>query len=147
MSGNNTEKERLPFIRDDLFHIPDDPKEEPYLIGSKCKLCGRYFFPKRVVCYNCKEPSLEESPLSRRGKLEAGTISNIAPVGFKPPYIVGYVVLPEGVRFFTQLIVEGGELDEVEGELKPGREVELVIEKIREDDLGNDVIGFKFKII
>ena len=93
---------------------------------------------------------MEELPLSRRGKISAGVIAHVAPVGFKPPYAMAYVDLPEGVRLFSQLtdvelcnefVVPGTEL------LQPGTEVELVIEKIREDDAGNDVIGYKFKLV
>ena len=145
--NDKVEAERIPFIRDDLFRIPDEKGAEPYLVGSKCKLCGRYYFPRRTVCYICKETSLEDTPLSRKGKLESGTTSNIAPIGFTAPFIVGYVILPEGVRFFTQLILEGVPIEKAQEELKPGREVELVIDKLREDDRGDDVIGFKFKVI
>lgn len=145
--ADKIEEQRLPFIRDDLFSVPSEAGQKPHLIGSKCKTCGRFFFPKRIVCYYCKEASLEQVFLSRRGKLEAGTVSHIAPVGFKAPYVVGYVILPEGVRFFTQLIVEGVPVEKAQEELKPGRGVELVVEKIREDDRGNDVLGFKFKVL
>ena len=140
-------EKRLPFIRDDLFRIPSSG--EPYLIGSRCTSCGRVFFPRRTICCDCLlEGTMEEMPLSRRGKVYFGVIAHTAPLGFEAPYVVGYIDLPEGVRLFSQLV--DGELykdlvlpgTEI---LRPGTEVELVIEKIREDDTGSDVIGYKFK--
>lgn len=84
---------------------------------------------------------MEEVHLSQRGKLHSYYISQIAPPGFKPPYAMGYVDLPEGVRLFSIF-----SLDKVsEHFLQVGMEVELVLEKIREDEEGNELIGYKFK--
>lgn len=141
-------EECLPFIRNDLFIIPSSGLEKPFLLGSKCSKCGRVFFPKRSVCPDClEEGTMGNLRLSNKGKLHVGVIAHAAPVGFKHPYVVGYVDLPEGVRIFSQIkdakicedfLQPGTEM------LIPGIEMELIVEKIREDDEGNDVIGYKF---
>ncbi len=142
-------RESIPFIREDLFKIPASPGEKPYLVGSRCTNCGRVFFPRRTVCCDCLiADTMKEKPLSRTGKISAGVIAQTAPLGFKPPYATAFIDLPEGIQLFAQL-VDGELLREclIPGTdcLQPGTEVELTIEKIREDDAGNDVIGYKFK--
>lgn len=144
----DSEQRGLPFIREDLFVQPSSASEKPYLLGCKCSKCERVFFPKRSVCPDClEENTIKEIRLSRRGKLHTGTIAHAAPLGFSPPYAVGYVDLPEGVRIFTQIkdveickdfLKPGSEM------LVPGTDMELVIERLREDDEGRDVIGYKF---
>ena len=84
---------------------------------------------------------MKEVALSTRGKLRDYCISQIAPPGFKPPYALGYVDLPEGVRLFSLLSLESFS----EENLKLDMDVELVIEKMKEDEMGNDLISYKFK--
>lgn len=144
-------EEGLPFVRNDLFKMPASSETKPYLVGSRCTSCRRTFFPRRAICCDClKENTMEEIPLSRRGEIYTGVIAHTAPLGFKAPYAMAYIDLPEEVRLFSQL-VNGERLKEflIPGtdSLRPGIEVELVIEKIREDDAGNDVIGYKFRPI
>ena len=55
------------------------------------------------------------------------------------PYGIGFVELPEGVR--VQTLFTGGN-PEV---FKVGDEVELVIEKLYDDDEGNELITYKFR--
>ncbi|MBL7061859.1 MAG: OB-fold domain-containing protein [Dehalococcoidia bacterium] len=109
-------------------------------------MCGRVFFPKRTVCFDCKHldtSTMEEVHLSLKGKLHTGLFVHAAPEGFKTPYAIGFIDLPEGVRVFSQLVGENLS-DEV---LTAGREAEMIIEKIREDEAGNDVVAYKFKVI
>jgi uncharacterized OB-fold protein len=81
---------------------------------------------------------MQETALSRRGVIETFTVSYVAPPGFKAPYLQAYVRLPEGPRVFSILAAQEGEVD-------MGTEVELVIEKLAEDEQGNDLIGYKFR--
>ena len=72
MSGDHVESEKrqVPVIKG-LFCLPASSSEKPYLIGSKCQLCGHVSFPKRMVCPICVRGStMEEVPLSRSGKLK-----------------------------------------------------------------------------
>lgn len=111
----------------------------PYLIGSQCKKCGYVAFPKRMVCPACvTNGSMEDIELSRRGKIETFSILHVAPPGFPVPYAVGYVSLPEGPRIFSILSYSGEEIN-------IGDPAELKVGKIREDELGNEVIGYQFE--
>ncbi len=135
-----TEKRRIP-VKEGLFRQPESG-EKPYLIGSKCGGCGYLAFPKTIICPSCmKENTMQEVPLSRRGKLDAFVILRQAPSGFTAPYIIGYVILPEGVKIYT--MIAGTEIRE--DALKKGQEMEMIIDRLRDDDQGNEIIGWKFK--
>lgn len=129
-------------IKEGLFHQPQSPHDNPYLIGSRCDLCGYVAFPKRVICPTClKEGTMKETRLSTRGKINTFTISHVAPLGFKAPYVQSWVDLPEGPRVFS--MITG--VEPVEEALHIGMEVELVIDKIRDDEDGTEIIGYKFR--
>ncbi len=138
--GQETEKKRLPVLPG-IFHEATSSGEKSYLIGSKCTVCGRTFFPRRTVCRVCMTETMEPSALSTRGRIDTFTVVHVAPMGFKAPYIQAFVDLPEGPRVFS--LITGCEPSE--SALKSGTEVELVIDKITEDEKGNDLIGYKFR--
>jgi uncharacterized OB-fold protein len=136
-----TEKKRLPVLPG-IIHEPTSLGDRAYLIGGKCKSCGRVFFPKIAVCRVCMvDATIEEIALSARGKIDTFAVVHVAPMGFKAPYIQSYVDLPEGPRIFA--LITG--IDPMHNDLKEGAEVELVIDKIREDEKGNDLIGYMFQ--
>jgi len=142
MSQKEELEKRVDPALEGLFTIPSSPSENSHLVGSKCKFCQGVLFPKGFICPNCyKEDGLEEVALSRKGKLYTYCIVRVAPLGFTAPYAIGYVDLPERLRIFSMLT----ECDPKK--LKIGMDVELVIEKIREDEEGRDLIGYKFKPI
>jgi uncharacterized OB-fold protein len=129
-------------IEEGLFYQPASPGEKPYLIGSKCSLCGNATFPKMQVCPRCaKKGTMTEVHLSGRGKLDTFTIVNAALPGFKAPSIQAYIRLEEGPRIWS--LITGVEPNEKA--LKIGMDMELVIEKVREDAQGNEVISYQFK--
>jgi len=133
------EKKRIP-VRENLFSFPSLPGNKPHLIGSRCKNCGEYFFPFRGFCPRCfKEGGMESVPLSSRGILYTFGVVERAPLGFTAPYAVGYVDLPEGIRIYS--LLTGIELKG----LRIGMEMELVVDVIREDQAGNEIIGYKFR--
>ena len=136
-----TEKKRLPILPG-LIHEATSPDDKSYLIGSRCRNCGRSFFPRRSVCRVClRDDTMEDTALSTRGKIDTFAVVHVAPLGFKAPYIQAFVHLPEGPRVFALITgVEPGE-----DALKDGQEVEMVVEKITEDENGNDLIGYKFR--
>lgn len=142
MSCENEEyaNQQIPSI-EGLFHIPTSISETPYLIGSKCKLCGHVSFPKRAVCPVCvKGNTMEEIPLSRRGKIRHFCISRVSQPGFPGPYVQAFVRLYKGPEIFS--IITG--VDPDNAKLRIGTEVELVIEKIAEDQNGNNIVVYKF---
>lgn len=78
-------KQRV-ILKEGQFTMPSIPGEQPRLIGSRCRACGEYFFPKQVACANCLKQDMEEVLLSPRGKLYSYTI-----VRQRPPVYQGSV--------------------------------------------------------
>ena len=140
------EKKQIP-LKEGLWITPSSPGEKPQLIGSKCLSCGEVYFPKKVrgLCVNCQSANLEDIKLSRKGKIFTYSVVMIQPGGGfyhgPVPYAYGYVELPEGVR--VQSLITDGDPEE----LKVGMDVELAIEKIHEDEEGNDVMTYKFRAV
>ncbi len=124
-------------VREGLF---DWPSKNPALIGHRCRRCNKIYFPRRFICPDCfEEGTLEETRLSQRGTLYTFCILERGPIGFDPPYAVGYIDLPEGLRIYSLLTTANIE------ELTIGMMMELVIERIRLDSEGNEIIGYKFR--
>lgn len=126
-------------VRKGIFSISQD-SSQPYLIGSKCGKCRGYSFPAKKICPDCFNEGMEEVSLSRRGRLYSYTINRQGPPGFQAPYATVYVDLPEGVRIFAQSDLSCWE----NGEPKIGREVELVLGPVRQDERSHPIIGIKF---
>lgn len=135
----NYDKKRIP-VREGLWTTD----REPRLAGSRCKCCGEVFFPRKQICVNCQCQKLEKIKLKRKGKIYSYTIvMQRPPMWYKGPvpYAIGYVELPERVKIetlFTDCEFQA---------LKIGMDVELVIEKLHEDDEGNEIMAYKFKPI
>jgi uncharacterized protein len=108
------------------------------LLGNKCKSCGKIYFPKAQFCFNCFDKEMEEAALSRRGKLYSYTVGRMASTHFQPPYAVGLIDLPEGVRVFAPLTMTKEETYTI------GMEMELVIEELWREN-HKQIIGYKFK--
>jgi len=131
-------------IAEGLFELPDGFSDKGYLIGAKCTRCGTITFPKRMVCPNCvKEDSMVETPLSKKGRLYSFSVNQMAPEGFKAPYITGKIDLPEKVRIFS--VIAGCEPKE--DALEIGMEMEIIFESLTKDKDGHDLIGYKFRPI
>lgn len=124
-------------IRGNLYH---EGPNGPELLGGKCKECGKIVFPNRKICPVCfKEGVMEETALSRRGKLYTYTIVRQGPKGFQTPYATVFVDLPEGVRIFSQLTTSNPE------KIRIGMEVEVVLGKVALSETGDDLISYKFR--
>ena len=125
------------------------PSAEPRLIGSKCNQCGEVAFPAQTSCSACCVQDSVNIELSTTGKLWSWTIQGFPPKS--PPYArqetpekfipygVGYVELPEKVLVETRLTRNNPD------ELKIGMDMELVIDKLIEDEEGNEIMYFAFK--
>jgi len=147
MSPNNAPAKQVPAI-EGWFTMPP---AEPHLIGSRCKSCGDYFFPKTKICGNpkCRNSDLEEVLLSRRGKLYTYTINYYQP---PPPYVLPDPFVPyatavmelekEKMKIGGQ-IISGYDLEK----LGIGMKLETVVELLYKDDEGNEVLAWKFKPI
>jgi uncharacterized OB-fold protein len=65
----------------------------------------------------------------------------MGPSGLPTPYLIGFIDLPEGIKLFS-LLTQCDPWDRV---LKMGMEMEMVIETIRQDEEGNEIVGYKFR--
>jgi uncharacterized OB-fold protein len=121
-------------VREDLFDDTDGGR----LHANRCKACGRVYFPKAPFCFDCLARELDEVILSRRGKLYSYAIGRMASTHLQPPYVVGLVDLPEGVRVFAPL-----ELKE-DRTYRIGMDMEVYIDDLWQED-ERRVIGYKFR--
>ena len=130
----------------DVPSVPRIWRERKYkyrLIGSKCKKCGRIFYPPRKVCL-CGSTDMEEVELPKRGKIISYTTVYYAPREFQKyaPYVVAIVELENGTRILAQIT------DINPSEVHIGMHVEATLRKLREQ--GKEGIieyGIKFRPI
>lgn len=121
-------------------------REKPSLIGSKCPYCGEIYFPRKnnSHCVHCQKDGLKDIKLSRRGKINTFTVIMQQPGGGyyhgPVPYAMGIVELPEGV--YIPALLKADKFDN----LSVGMDVELIVEKIWEDEM-MELIGYKFQPI
>jgi len=129
-------------VEEGLFEYPIADNQVPALFANRCTNCRKTFFPKRPLCPYCfGKGKMEEIKLDRRGIIYACTvIHRNSPGGIIAPYVYGYVDIPVNkVRVFG-LFTGSDPLSFV-----PGQEVELVVEPIKINHQGKQIIGYKFK--
>ncbi|MHA1130681.1 MAG: zinc ribbon domain-containing protein [Candidatus Helarchaeota archaeon] len=83
-----------------------ETKQGKQLRVSKCKKCGKIYFPVRHNCPDCLDNEIENIPLSKRGKLYSYTITYMKPLVkgvVKPPYANGILEFPERFKLFAIL--------------------------------------------
>lgn len=121
-------------------HIP----QRYSLIGSKCSQCGKVFFPKRVICPECRRKGkLDDIHLSGKGKIYTYSVINTPTDEFKSlaPYVVAIIELEEGAKITSQIVDCNPE------EVEIGDEVELVFRKIKTEGADGVIsYGYKFKL-
>lgn len=115
---------------------------QPYLVGTKCSKCGAAFFPPRYICTYClTDEGVEKARLGNKGTLYSYTIIRVAGKEFNPPYAFGFVIIePENIRI--PAVLTGFDLEQ---ELKSGTRMEMVIDRLRNDDQGNEIVSYKFR--
>jgi uncharacterized OB-fold protein len=115
---------------------------QPYLVGTKCSKCGAAFFPPRYICSYClTDEGVEKARLGNKGTLYSYTVIRVAGKEFNPPYAFGFVILePEEIRI--PAVLTGFDLDQ---ELKSGTRMEMVIDTLRVDEHGNELVSYKFR--
>ena len=134
---------RIP-VEEGLFVDPAFSSEPPRLIAGHCRNCGEVMFPRQTLCGNCCQETVDQMLVGPRGHLYSYTSVHFAGpevYGYKGPvpYGVGEIELPEGLLVTSPLTEH--DIDK----LKIGMEMELIVEKIYDDDEGSEIIGFKFK--
>ncbi len=115
----------------------------PILVGSKCKECGKVFFPQKKVCTKCfRDDTLEQHPLAKRGRIISYSVSHHNLQGIPLPYAFAYVHLPEDNIILFSLLKD---LEPAEEKLAVGIEVEQCLDYLREDPWGNKIITYKYR--
>ena len=114
--------------------------ESAQLVGGRCAGCGKVFFPRFNVCPSCAtRKSMVEVRLSRRAKLYSYSVIHVDTPGFKAPYAVGYVDLPEGPRVFGHL--DGWQ----DGPIPLDSVVDIYAGPIGKDRDGAELISVRFR--
>jgi uncharacterized OB-fold protein len=112
---------------------------KPHLIGTRCKSCGTYFFPKQNDF--CRNPDCESTEFSEVELSRTGTVWSYTNACYKPPtpfvaqepfepYAIAAVQLEEEQMVVLGQVVEGLTVDD----LKVGMPMELVLEPLHETD-------------
>ena len=115
------------------------------LIGTKCTLCNRIFFPIREFCPFCRRKSIDkmkQMQLKGKGTIVTYSIIYVAPEHFEgqAPYPIAIIELDEGPRLTAQIV--DCNIDDV----KIGMKVQSTFRKIQEDGyVGAIYYGYKFK--
>lgn len=107
------------------------------LVGSRCGGCGQVHFPAVTLCLGCLGEEVREIELGREGELFCETTVHMATANFSPPFSVGYVKLPEGVKLFTPLRPVPGRAFRV------GMKMELELVPLWSEE-GKEVISYRF---
>lgn len=83
------------------------------LAGTQCTTCGRYFFPPRNLCPDCRRAGkIREHRFSGLGKVVTYTVIRSASEQFEQmtPYVLAIVELDEGPRLTAQLVCSPDEV-------------------------------------
>lgn len=96
--------------------------KEGKIYATKCRNCGRLYFPPVADCGSCLSSSMEWVELSGEGVLVTFTHIVVRPSSFldNPPYTVAIASLKEGVKALAWLT------GVKKGEVKVGMRVKLV---------------------
>ncbi len=124
-------------------------EEPPHLLGSRCRSCGSYFFPKlNSYCRNpaCEGTSFEEVKLSRTGRIWSYTNACYQP---PPPFVAAEPFVPFAIAAVEleaeRMIVLGQVIAGVDvRQLKVGMPVELVLEPLYSEG-GTQKLIWKWK--
>jgi hypothetical protein len=102
---------------------------------TKCKQCGRKFFPPRQDCPYCLSNDVEWFEINSKGKLLTYTTVNYGPSGFEDvaPYTLGIVEFPEGVRVLARISKKIDPKD-----IKVEMELKVVPVKLNDEKLSYD---------
>ena len=114
------------------------------LMGNKCGVCNKIFFPPRESCPKCRRKSIgkmQDYKLNGKGEIETYTIIHVAPEDFEEqvPYPVAIIKLDEGPKITAQIVDCNIE------DVKIGMRVESTFRRIQEDGyIGAIYYGYKF---
>ena len=111
------------------------------LIGTHCTTCGRYFYPPRAFCPDCRrDGKIVEHKFKGTGTVITYSIIRSASDQFKflTPYAIAIIELDEGSRLTSQGIFD---IDKIQ----IGMRVKPVFRKLGEDGSSGAIFyGTKF---
>jgi len=111
------------------------------LIGTRCESCGRYYFPPRSFCPDCRRGGrIVEYRFPGTGKVVTYTVIRSASEQFEntTPYVLAIIQLDEGPRLTAQVVAKPEEVE-------VGTRVRSVFRRIMADgDSGVIHYGTKF---
>ena len=134
-------KPRVP-VKPGYYTVPADAAATPDVICTRCKDCGEYYFPKRLVCAKCLSRNTQETNVPARGTLYSFTFVHIPLFGstkieYQEGYGVGQIDLPEGPRIQLPLV---GKREQ----FRVGQKVQGEISVMREQE-DKDVVILRFR--
>ena len=132
--------ENQKLMKEGVIAFPEN--DEPYIVGARCKKCGKIHFPVTTLCTGCFSEEIENTALSQEGTIYTFTTVYIGVKGFKTPYMLAWVDLDDS-RLAAQLDWDPARKDEI----KSGLKVRLNVDVLRMDDDGKEIVGYKFKPI
>jgi uncharacterized OB-fold protein len=129
-------------IKPGYFTVPDDPKQPPKFLGTRCDECGEHFYPRRQVCAKCLSEHVTQVEMSPHGTLYSYTFVHFPLFGsmnmeHMDGYGVGQVDLPEGPRIQAPLAGK-------QGEFRIGQKLQAELDVLREDG-GRDIVIVRFR--
>jgi len=77
------------------------------LIGTRCETCGRYFYPPRSLCPDCRRSGkIVDHKFSGEGTVTTFSVIRSASEQFEhnTPYVLAIVTLDEGPRMTAQIV-------------------------------------------
>ncbi len=106
--------------------------EKGQLAATRCKKCGRTYFPPRVQCADDLTSDVEWIELSGTGTLLTFTQVNYGPTGFEndTPYTLAVAEFDEGVRVFGRM-----EKTIPSGDIKVGMILKAELLKLADDKI------------
>jgi len=122
-----------------VLFINEEDWTRSVLKAGRCAQCGNLDFPRGLYCKGCLSSDLSAVELSRWGVLYSFSHARVCARGFAPPYVFGYVDLPEGIRVYSQLEPADPAC------FHSGMEMELTMGEIRREGAGTGIWGYKFK--
>jgi len=107
------------------------------LIAGRSRASGRVFFPKPLKDFQTNTDTISEFVLGSECKLFSFTTVHMKTLHFDPPYSIGYVDFPEGVRVFGPIAGNGHDL-------KIGMKLKVEIAPLWTEEDGTPILGHRF---
>jgi uncharacterized OB-fold protein len=110
--------------------------EQGKFMATRCKQCGKKYFPPRVDCPTCLTSDVEWFEVNEKGKLLTYTVINYGPLGFEEeaPYTLAIAEFNDGLRVLSRISKKLSP-----DTIRIGMEVRVVPVK-----LGDEKISFEF---